>query len=156
MNQSSINSDNCFNYVESIDTNYFFEKFNQTKIVRKYPSLGKRIRDREISKKDYTRIISKFFDIYYHEFYFINRPTYFFLGGILDKRRSLPKRNSKMHGNKVKEIMTKGSLLHYWKIYFKIDQNKDIQYIKLKGTVNIPVVEEKWYKEFDILDIKLI
>ena len=84
-------SQNCINdFTEKINNNYLCREFNLTKIPKKHKSLGKKVRDRQISQKDYNAITQKFFDIYYNELYYLNKPSYFFLGGFLQKKRSKP------------------------------------------------------------------
>ena len=50
-------SQNCINdFTEKINNNYLCREFNLTKIPKKHKSLGKKVRDRQISQKDYNAI----------------------------------------------------------------------------------------------------
>ena len=154
-------SQNCINdFTEKINNNYLCREFNLTKIPKKHKSLGKKVRDRQISQKDYNAITQKFFDIYYNELYYLNRPSYFFLGGFLQKKRSKPgvRKVGKGIGQERKKIHVEFPITISWTDLFFLNQKeKQIKYIKTKGsTSRVARIEKEWNKTNNFYDLESI
>ena len=154
-------SQNCINdFTEKINNNYLCREFNLTKIPKKHKSLGKKVRDRQISQKDYNAITQKFFDIYYNELYYLNKPSYFFLGGFLQKKRSKPgvRKVGKGVGQKRKKIHVEFPITISWTDLFFLNQKeKQIKYIKTKGsTSRVARIEKEWNKTNNFYDLESI
>ena len=154
-------SKNCINdFTEKINNNYLCREFNLTKIPKKHKSLGKKVRDRQISQKDYNAITQKFFDIYYNELYYLNKPSYFFLGGFLQKKRSKPgvRKVGKGIGKERKKIHVEFPITISWTDLFFLNQKeKQIKYIKTKGsTSRVARIEKEWNKTNNFYDLESI
>ena len=154
-------SQNCINdFTEKINNNYLCREFNLTKIPKKHKSLGKKVRDRQISQKDYNAITQKFFDIYYNELYYLNKPSYFFLGGFLQKKRSKPgvRKVGKGIGVERKKIHVEFPITISWTDLFFLNQKeKQIKYIKTKGsTSRVARIEKEWNKTNNFYDLESI
>lgn len=154
-------SQNCINdFTEKINNNYLCREFNLTKIPKKHKSLGKKVRDRQISQKDYNAITQKFFDIYYNELYYLNKPSYFFLGGFLQKKRSKPgvRKVGKGIGKERKKIHVEFPITISWTDLFFLNQKeKQIKYIKTKGsTSRVARIEKEWNKTNNFYDLESI
>ena len=154
-------SQNCINdFTEKINNNYLCREFNLTKIPKKHKSLGKKVRDRQISQKDYNAITQKFFDIYYNELYYLNKPSYFFLGGFLQKKRSKPgvRKVGKGVGKERKKIHVEFPITISWTDLFFLNQKeKQIKYIKTKGsTSRVARIEKEWNKTNNFYDLESI
>ena len=155
MNQSCIN-----NSFQRLNNSHFREEFNKTKIPQRHKSLGKRIRDRKISLKDYNEITSKFFDIFYNEVYYLNRPSYFFLGGFLEKKRTNPGVKHIGPGKREnrKRVMVEFPISLSWTDLFFLNQKEQqIKYVKLKGSTNqINKIEKDWLRKNNYYDLKQV
>lgn len=152
---------NCSsNYHQKLDNTYFRDEFNKTKLPQKHKSLGKKIKDRQISQKDYDNIISLFVDIYYHELYFINKPSYFFLGGFLEKRRLKPgvkERGPAVNGKRDTAHVEFPITIRWSDLFFLNYKEGQVRYIKLRGKrTRGNKIEELWKKKFNFYDLKEI
>lgn len=155
MNQNCIS-----NYHQKLDNTFFREEFNKTEIPKKYKELGKKMKDRQISQKDYDRIISLFVDIFYNEVYFINQPSYFFLGGFLEKRRLKPgvkEKGPAVNGKREKAHIEFPITMYWSDLFFLNHKEKQIRYIKLRGKrTRGNKIEEQWKKRNNFYDLKEI
>ena len=145
---------NCIsNLLDRVGNSYFHGEFNKTKIPQKYKSLGRIKKDRSISRKDYDKIVAKYFDVYYNEVYFLGKPSYFFLGGFLQLVRTSP--GVKRIGRTEKKIYSEQPLFLKWFGMFEKARRNDIKYFKLKGsTSKTAALEEKWKKSNNYLKLK--
>lgn len=148
------------NINEKLNSDYFRELFNKSELPKKYKSLGKRIKDRQISQRDYDKILSKFMDIYYYELYFINKPSYFFLGGFMEKKRSKSEVKDigpAKDGQRKKAYIEFPIILQWTGVSFLKYKEKQIKYIKLRGKrTRGNLVEELWKKSNNFYDLKEI
>ena len=58
----------------------FYNDFNSSK--NNFRSLGKKREQRKVSYTLYQKIIKRFLLIYFYEVFFVDKPFFFFLGGI--------------------------------------------------------------------------
>lgn len=154
MNQS------CINNFQRLNNNYFTEEFNKSKIPQRHKSLGKRVRDRKISMKQYNEITSKFIDIFYNELYYLNKPSYFFLGGFIEKKRTSPgvRRIGRGKFKERKSVMVEFPITLCWTDLFFLNQKENqIKYIKLKGSTNMTnKIEKDWLAKNNYYDLKQV
>lgn len=154
-------SQNCINnFVERINNSYFWKEFNLTKIPQRHKSLGRLIRERKISQPDYNKIVNTYLDIFYFEVYYLNRPSYFFLGGFIEKKRTNPgvkSRNSHRTG-KVEKIYSEFPISLSWTDLFFLNQKeRQISYKKSKGRLTKTLkIEKDWLKKNNYYDLKSI
>ncbi len=154
-------SQNCIsNSFQKINNNYFREEFNKSKIPSRHKSLGKRIKDRKISLTDYNTITSKFIDIFYNEVYYLKKPSYFFLGGLIENRRTKPgvKRIGRGKGEERKKIMVEFPMTLLWTDLFFLNRKENqIRYVKLKGSTNKSnKIEKDWLEKNNYYDLRSI
>lgn len=152
MSQSCINS-----FVERLDNDFYVREFNKTKIPQRHKQLGKKIRERQISKKDYAEITAKFFDIFYNELYFFNKPSYFFLGGFVEKKRTKPgvRRRGPGKGSEREKIYVEFPISISWTDLFFLNQKEgQISYKKIKGqTRPTNIIERNWRRTNNFYDL---
>lgn len=146
------------NFIEKIDDVFLRNEFNKSGLQKKHKSLGKKISEREISQKDYNIIIEKFHDIYYNELYFINKPSYFFLGGFLEKKRTKP--GVRVFGNVAKKETLKRYVefpisISWTDVYFLKQKRREISYKKMKGVRSrTGKIEKIWKQNNNFYDLK--
>lgn len=154
MNQSCIS-----NSVQRINNNYFLEEFNKSRIPRRHKSLGKKIRDRKISLRAYNEITSKFLDIFYNEVYYLDKPSYFFLGGFIEKRRTSPGVKTigrRDENSERKRVMVEFPITLLWSELFFVNRRiGEIKYVKLKGSTNMSnKIEKDWLSKNNYYDLR--
>lgn len=152
-------SQNCSsNYHEKLNNVYFRELFNKTKIPKKYKSLGRRMKEREISQKDYDSIISLYMDIFYNEVYFINKPSYFFLGGFIEKLRTKPGvRTIKSAVDGIRPLAhAEFPITLMWDdLFFLNSKEKQIYYNKMNGKRTRTLkIEQEWKRTNNYYDLR--
>lgn len=152
---------NCINdFTQRLNNSYFLEEFNNSKIPQRYKSLGKKVRERRLKKKQYDEIIGKFFDIFYNELYFLNKPSYFFLGGFLEKKRSKPGIRRVGPGDYLerKQIHVEFPITISWTdVFFLNQKQRQVSYIKTKGSTSATAaIEKKWIAKNNFYDLKPI
>lgn len=116
------------------------------------------MKEREISQKDYDKIISLFVDIYYNELYFINKPSYFFLGGFMEKRRTRP--GVRTMGAPVDGIRRTAHVefpitLSWTDLFFLNPVERQITYTKMTGKrTRSEKIEREWKRTNKYYDLK--
>lgn len=108
---------------------------------------GKGLAEKQVSEELYRKIIMEYFDIYFKEVYFLNKPSYFLYTGILDKvlyRPRIIKKNQK-------NIIAKTTIGFMWSMRPSNLFFYCVRFIKLTGSSNrIPKIENVYKNNFDI------
>lgn len=104
----------------------------------------------------YDEIVTKFFDIYYNELYFLNRPTYFFLGGKMEKLATKSGVRKIKVGDKMVEKYIEEPISLSWSGLSFLDlKGNQIVYKKTKSSHSKTAkIEREWRKNNDYYSIK--
>ena len=154
-------SQNCINsFVEKINNSYICREFNLSKIPQRHKSLGRKVRERQISQTDYNKIISAYLNVFYSEVYYLNRASYFFLGGFIEKKRTTPgvkERGPGKRGQREKCYVEFPISLSWTDLFFLNQKERQIAYIKSKGS-GTPTqrIEKQWLQSNNYYDLKSI
>lgn len=155
MNQNSIN-----NFIEKVTQRDFWNAFNLSKIPQKFKSLGRNKKNRQISWKTYNQIISLFLDIHYNEIYFIKKPSYFFLGGMMEVkigRSGMRTIGRKVDGVRQQKHIENPISLVWTDLWFKDFKRGEIKYVKIKGSnTKSNVIEQVWKNNNNFEKVKII
>jgi hypothetical protein len=124
---------------------YFMSEFKN-----KYPKymLGEKgSKEKKVSESLYKQILVEYFDIYFKEIYFINRPSYFLYTGIMDKVLYRPRIIKKNQVN----IIAQATIGFMWSMRPSNLFFYCVRFIKLTGKLNkIPKIEKLYKNNFDI------
>lgn len=131
----------------------FYHKFNLSGF-NYFKDLGTNEKSRKVNKVLYRKILVNYFKNYFYEVFFLNKPMYFFLGGLMRLCR---------FGNKVVTIKNKKALDHmlhnvglFW--YNRPSQRFlfSMKLKKQKGSTNrMSKLEAEWKAENEITFLPL-
>lgn len=130
MNKGKSNNKNV------LSISYFYDLFAKRKYL--FPTsyflfpINTRKKKIPISHFLYKKIVQKYLDIYFNEFYFDDIPKYFMLSGLLQKAKSISKIMSLQNGN----FQQSKGISWIWYQRPSIAYYSNIRLIKLKGSTN--------------------
>lgn len=131
---------------KTISSRDFFNRFEK-KGLNNFRSLGYYKKDRKIKFSTWRTIIMTYFQIYFYELFFLKKPYYFFLGGLMRICLIPPKKKT----NKGKNIFfSKPNVGIFW---YNIPCRRLLESVKvkqLKGSTNrFPKLSNLWKQSND-------